>query len=35
MVHADGGAFAIDRSAVRITIIGGDYAVDVRGCTAG
>ncbi|WP_299043475.1 protein-disulfide reductase DsbD domain-containing protein [uncultured Tateyamaria sp.] len=35
MVHADGGAFAIDRSDVRITILGGNYAVDVRGCTAG
>ena len=35
MMHADGGAFAIDRSDVRITILGGSYAVDVRGCTAG
>ena len=33
MVHPSGGTFAIDRSAVRITILGGDYAVDVRGCT--
>ncbi|MEX0311199.1 MAG: protein-disulfide reductase DsbD domain-containing protein, partial [Tateyamaria sp.] len=35
MMHADGGAFAIDRSKVRITILGGSYAVDVRGCSAG
>ncbi|WP_299624932.1 protein-disulfide reductase DsbD domain-containing protein [uncultured Tateyamaria sp.] len=35
MVHMEGGAFGIDRSAVRITIFGGDYAVDVQGCTAG
>ena len=35
MVHADGGAFAIDRSDVRITILGGNHAVDVQGCVAG
>ncbi|MEL6452232.1 MAG: protein-disulfide reductase DsbD domain-containing protein [Pseudomonadota bacterium] len=35
MIHPDGGAFGIDRSDVRITILGGDYAVDVRGCTGG
>lgn len=35
LIHADGGSFAIDRSGVRITIIGGNYAVDVKGCTAG
>ena len=34
MIHPDGGAFGIDRSAVRITILGGEYAVDVQGCTA-
>ncbi len=34
MVHPDGGSFGIDRSGVRITILGGDYAVDVQGCTA-
>ena len=34
MIHPEGGAFAIDRSSVRITILGGDYAVDVQGCTA-
>ncbi|MEM6372099.1 MAG: protein-disulfide reductase DsbD domain-containing protein [Pseudomonadota bacterium] len=35
MIHPDGGAFGIDRSDVRITILGGDYAVDVKGCSAG
>lgn len=35
MIHPDGGAFGIDRSDVRITILGGKYAVDVQGCTAG
>jgi len=35
MVHPKGGAFGIDRSDVRITILGGTYAVDVQGCTAG
>lgn len=35
MVHVNGGAFGIDRSGVRITILGGDYAVDIKGCTAG
>ncbi|WP_299691417.1 protein-disulfide reductase DsbD domain-containing protein [uncultured Tateyamaria sp.] len=34
MIHPDGGAFSIDRSNVRITILGGDYAVDIQGCTA-
>lgn len=35
LIHASGEAFGIDRSDVRITILGGDYAVDVQGCTAG
>lgn len=35
MVHADGPSFALDRSAVRITVLGSSYAVDVRGCSAG
>lgn len=35
MVHVNGGTFGIDRSGVRITILGGDYAVDIKGCTAG
>jgi DsbC/DsbD-like thiol-disulfide interchange protein len=35
MVHRDGGAFALDRSAVRITVIGNGQAVDIVGCAAG
>ena len=35
MVHPNGGAFGIDRSSVRITILGGDHAVDIKGCTGG
>ncbi len=33
MVHGSGSAFALDRSAVRITILGQDVAVDVIGCS--
>ena len=35
MVAGSGEAFALDRSAVRITILGRDAAVDVIGCSAG
>jgi len=35
MVAGSGEAFALDRSAVRITIIGRDTAVDIIGCSAG
>ncbi|MEO0380568.1 MAG: protein-disulfide reductase DsbD domain-containing protein [Pseudomonadota bacterium] len=35
MMHPKGGAFGIERSDVRITILGGNYAVDVQGCSAG
>jgi DsbC/DsbD-like thiol-disulfide interchange protein len=35
MVHVTGGAFALDRSAVRITVLGSDRAVDIQGCDAG
>jgi DsbC/DsbD-like thiol-disulfide interchange protein len=35
MVHASGNAFALDRSEVRITVLGSDQAIDIRGCTAG
>ncbi|MFZ5965268.1 protein-disulfide reductase DsbD domain-containing protein [Thalassococcus sp. BH17M4-6] len=32
MMHVDGGAFALDRSGVRITLLGKGQAVDIRGC---
>lgn len=35
MVHTSGNTFALDRSAVRITVLGGTQAIDIRGCTAG
>ena len=35
MMHATGGAFSLDRSDVRITILGSSHSVDIRGCTAG
>ncbi len=35
MVHIDDKPFSIDRSRVRITVIGTDYAVDIQGCTGG
>lgn len=31
----DGGAVALDRGALRITVLGRDHAVDIRGCTPG
>lgn len=33
LVHMDGGAFALDRSGLRITVLGSDRAVDIQGCT--
>ena len=35
MVHPSGQPFAFDRSAVRITVLGSDQAIDIRGCAAG
>ena len=32
LMHASGGPFAIDRSALRFTILGRKYAVNVQGC---
>lgn len=34
MVHLEGAAFALNRQALRVTVIGRDYAVDIRGCRA-
>lgn len=33
MIHMDGGGFALDRSGVRITVLGSDRAVDIQGCS--
>jgi DsbC/DsbD-like thiol-disulfide interchange protein len=35
MMHVSGDAFALDRSAVVITILGRKHAVEIKGCTAG
>ena len=35
MVHVTGEAFALNRAAVRITVLGTDRAVDIQGCSAG
>lgn len=35
LYHVEGRAFALDRSALRITILGRNSAVDVQGCPAG
>lgn len=35
LIPVDGGAFALDRSAVRITVLGKRHAVDIRGCQQG
>lgn len=32
MYHVDGAAFAVDRSELRITVVGENHAVDIRGC---
>ena len=32
MVHVSGGAMAVDRSDIRITVLAGGEAVDIRGC---
>jgi len=32
MVAASGGAFALDRSALRFTVLGASHAVDLHGC---
>ena len=32
--HVDGRPFALDRSGLRITVLGRDHAVDIRGCSS-
>lgn len=34
MTHLNGGVFALDRSKLRITILGGTVPVDIQGCTS-
>ncbi len=35
VISASGGPFALDRSEVRITVLGANHAVDIKGCSAG
>ncbi|WP_299916680.1 protein-disulfide reductase DsbD domain-containing protein [uncultured Roseobacter sp.] len=35
MIHVEGGAIAVDRSAIRLTVLGSSHAIDIRGCSAG
>ncbi len=35
LMHQDGDAFLVDRSELRITVLGRKHAVDIRGCNAG
>lgn len=35
VLNADGNPFALDRSALRITVLGANHAVDILGCNAG
>lgn len=35
VLSADGRPFALDRSDLRITVLGARHAVDIRGCSAG
>ena len=34
MIHHAGGTFALDRSKMRITVLGGNQAIDIQGCSA-
>ena len=34
LIHASGGAFALDRSGLRVTLLGAGQAVDIAGCPA-
>ena len=35
LIHVSQSAFALDRSDVRITVLGGKHSVDIKGCTPG
>lgn len=34
MYHVEGGAFALNRAGIRITVLGKSHAVDIQGCPA-
>lgn len=35
LIHVDGGPIALDRSNVRITVLGSQHGVDILGCSPG
>ena len=35
LVHVEGKPYALDRSALRLTVLGSSRAVDIRGCESG
>lgn len=35
LIHTEGGTLALDRSKIRLTVLGDRYAVDIRGCQPG
>ncbi|WP_050929267.1 protein-disulfide reductase DsbD domain-containing protein [Aestuariivita boseongensis] len=35
LMHLSAQSFALDRSALRFTVLGSNHAVDIQGCTAG
>lgn len=35
IINASGTPFALDRSEIRITVLGANHAVDIQGCSAG
>ncbi|NOD64081.1 hypothetical protein GS622_12260 [Ruegeria sp. HKCCD6109] len=35
IINASGAPFALDRSEIRITVLGANHAVDILGCSAG
>ena len=34
MMHPSGTLFALERGAVRISVLGGERLIDIQGCTA-
>jgi DsbC/DsbD-like thiol-disulfide interchange protein len=35
LVHVGGGQISLDRSRIRLTVLGASHAVDIQGCSAG